>query len=153
MYKKVFLAVLLTLFVVSSGYAGEEKIISEGKISADNFTSIGDAMFDRAHMCSQSVSDFDCAIPESYTLLPDQPKFHLRFWAPASQSYNRHYLITDSAGTLVSYDFFSGFLPFSWNERVYVPSSFFGICDYTFYVVYQGNDGRAAVKSSFFAVR
>lgn len=151
MYKKAFLVVLLTLFVVSVGYAGEE-IISEGKISTDDFAPPGDATFDRAHMCSDIVSNADCAIPETFTF--QQPKFHLRFWSPNSQNYKRHYLITDSAGTLVSYELFTGFLASDWHTLTYVPEDFIDIGDYNFYVIFQGTgNGKAAVKSYFFAVR
>lgn len=153
MFKKVLLSVLLMLFAVSFGYSGEE-IISQGLISTDDFAPPGDAVFDRAHMCSQTVSDADCAIPETYTLEQEQPKFHLLFWAPNSQNYNRHYLVTDSAGTLVSYELFSGFLASDWHTLTYVPDAFIPVGDYNFYVIFQGTgNGKAAVKSYFFAVR
>ncbi len=153
MFKKIIFLLAAVLFVVSVCYADGERIIPDGKLSIDSFTSPDDAIFDRAHMCSASVSDADCAIPEAYTI--EQPKFHLRFWAPDSQNYNRHYLITDSAGTLVYYALFNSFIFFGWNTITYEPSNaFFGNGDYNFYVIYQGTTtGGAALKSSFFAVR
>lgn len=155
MTKKILAAFILILFFVSAGFAGQGKevvisegLLSQGDPSVENFTSSSDAMFDRAHMCS--TTDSDCSIPRSYTT--GQPKFHMRFWAPASQDYTRHYLIADSAGTLLHYYVTTSYISSGWGTRSYEPPSM-SSGDYIYTVIWQGTDGRAAIKSYNFAVR
>ncbi|MEF9426869.1 MAG: hypothetical protein L0956_06755 [Candidatus Mariimomonas ferrooxydans] len=150
MVKKFSLIIFIVLATVSTSFAGEERIISEGDISAMDYTSVSDAMFDRVHMCSYFTSD--CKVPGSYTL--GQPRFNMRFWAPATQAYARHYLISDAAGTLVTYELYTSTISYGWSERIYDPIASLPNGDYIFTVIWQGTvDVRAAMKSSSFAVR
>jgi hypothetical protein len=161
MSKKYLMVFFVILLVAVPVYAGEdveeivreETQVSEGAASTDDFAFLADAIFDRAHMCSQSDTNEGCRIPKSHILLPEQPRFHVRFWAPAGQNYTRYYLLSDSGGTLVHIGQFSDFLSSGWHELWYTPGPSFSSGDYIFTVVYQGTDGRAAVKSAPYGIR
>lgn len=161
MLKSFFPVFFIILFLAVPGFAGEdvEEVVSEGaevtkdSSSTADFAFLADAIFDRAHMCSQNDTNDGCFVPRSHVLLPEQPRFHVRFWSPTGQNYTRYYLLSDSGGTLVHIGQFSGFLSSGWHNLWYTPGPSFSSGDYIFTVVYQGSDGRAAIKSAPYGIR
>ena len=142
MFKRSFLAVFLFLVLASVGFAGEETIVHDGTLTAQTHSS-SDAFVYRSHICESTSSD--CDVPDKYVF--GTPKLRVRFWAPATQGYARHYIITDSQGTMVGYQYFYSSMSSGWNDLALdyaLPNG-----DYEFIFISAGDDGRTAVSDPY----
>ena len=113
--------------------------------------------YDDAQLAIASVFVCDAnAVPPCETptrLIYGKPRFTIEFWSPMTQDYYRHYVVTDSAGTVVYYNLFSGSLPGDSIQKTWLdivlPDG-----DYTFTAVIAGGvSGMAVTDQLRFSVR
>jgi len=81
------------------------------------------------------------------------PVLHISFWAHRTQTYYRHYLVTDTAGTVVFYGFFSSSLAGLTYHTFNLQQSL-NNGDYVFTMVIAGDlDGILVSDQFHFSVR
>jgi hypothetical protein len=137
-------AVLAFLLVSTASFAGEKKVPSS--MSAKSFQAF-DPSFEQAHV-SSSLS-VDTGVPvKVINFAAETPVLHIDFYAPTSQFYTKIYIVSDTAGTIVSLPIFTdfleaGFTAFDLNTPL--PPG-----DYTFTALAVGSmDGSAAISDPY----
>ncbi len=145
--KKYYSLVSVVFFVLvfsSVSFAGPELKVSAG-LKAKTFD---DLSFDQAHMCSSSSSD--CFVAEKVTFVT--PVLHITFFSPIDQGSTIHWIISDSAGTLVTYNFTTPFL--AAGSNTFELGQPLPIGDYVFTSIVVGNTSGAIISDQYrFSVR
>jgi hypothetical protein len=139
--KKYLFPLLIILFIPVVCYGGEERV---KKVFTMRSFSAADVSFDQAHVCD--AQSFDCRIPEK--LITSFPVLNIQFFAPDFGTYHRHYIIADTAGTFVIYEFFSTFesagtISFELDEQS-LPDG-----DYIFTAIVVGPGNNAAISDPY----
>ncbi len=145
--KKVLLAafvVVIFLSVSFASFAGEKRVASS--MSAKSFQ-VFDPSYEQAHVCSSLSAD--CRVPvKALNSAAETPVLHIDFYAPTNQVYTKIYIVSDTAGTVVSLQIFSDFLLAGFNAfDLDTPLS---PGDYTFTSIAVGSaDGSAAISDPY----
>lgn len=144
--KKVLLQgfVIFSVIMISSlSFAGEKKVASNATVKS--FQAF-DPSYEQAHVCSTLSTD--CGVPvKALNSAVETPKLHIDFYAPTSQNYTKVYIVSDTAGTVVSLQSFSTFLLAgftAFNVVTPLPPG-----DYTFTGFAMGDDGTAAISDPY----
>lgn len=141
--KKLFI-IISAFLLLSASFVFADEAVKGASLVTPKDTIPSHAFFDVAHICTSTSTN--CKEPEKYTY--GIARAYVVFWAPASQVYARHYIITDMAGTLVRYHEITSALSSGWIARYHdfsgLPAGF-----YTLTVILVGADGRAAVSQPY----
>lgn len=141
---KKLLAVLFILLVPGLSSGGEE--IDDKNVTvqaAPRDSALPDVFFFRAHTCDDFATN--CG-PDN--LLGNPFVVYIDVFVPSTQSYDRHYIVTDIEGAFVGYQLVTGTLTFGRNVR----SVGFSLTPgklYRFIAAVVGADGRAAMSDPY----
>jgi hypothetical protein len=145
--KKILFSLLCILVLTSLCYATTEEISSQSVRTASEYAA-GDIFFYHAYVYESGDAD---AIAQN--IIFGTPVLVWQFWVPTTQTYYRHYIITDSTGTMVFYNVFSGSLTGSTIATITLSPSL-PTGDYTWTGVVAGaTSGMAVTHQVRFSVR
>lgn len=143
--KKLLLVSILFFFGVGAASAGET--VTKMERQALDFAASETFMLS-SYVCDSS--DVNCIL--ATTGVPNNPVLHVVFYAPTEQSYWRHYIVSDMAGTVVLYAPFNGVLTpgaYIFNLAISLPPG-----EYFFAFVGAGTVGGMAISHEYaFGVR
>ncbi len=143
-YYPLVSAVFFFLMFSSVSLAGPDLKTGSG-IKAKTFN---DLSFDQAHMCSSTSSD--CFVAEKVTFV--MPVLHITFFSPVDQGATIHWIVSDSAGTFVTYNFTTPFL--AAGSNTFELGQPLPVGDYVFTSIVVGNVSGAIISDQYrFSVR
>lgn len=141
---KKLLLVLFILLVPGLSSGGEEiDVMGETATPTHGDSALPDVFFFLAHTCETATTD---CLPDN--LVSNPFAVYLKVWAPSTQSYTRHYIVTDTEGALVGYASATGVLTIGTNHLSVTFSLTAGKV-YRFIGIVAGADGKAGVSDPY----
>jgi hypothetical protein len=144
---KKWCVLVMALLLVPVLCFGAERVTKKGEVQAKGFGD-NEISFEQAHVCR--IDSANCDVPEK--LITSTPVLHMVIYLPQSQGYRRYYLVSDSAGTLVS--FFTNHTSLDAGFQTLELEQALPAGDYVFTGIVEGDNGIAAIGDQYrFTVR
>lgn len=137
------LAVLFIVLVPGLSSGGEEIHIKDVTPPATHQDSaLPDVFFDFAHTCQVAAAD---CLPDN--LVSNPFAVYIKVFVPSTQSYTRHYIVTDIQGAMVGYGTATGTL--TGINHLFLSVSLTPGKLYRFIAIVAGADGETAVSDPY----
>ena len=150
--KKILFAMLCILVFASFCYAAAGEVVEEDGISAGDMRATSNFTPGDSYMYHSFVSDSsDPTVPTN--IVENNTRVNIGLHAGITQTYHRHYIISDAAGTMVDYTLVSTVLTAGTDYTTFVTFSL-PPGDYTFTFAAGGSvSGIAVADQVRFSVR
>lgn len=140
---KKLLAVLCMMLVPSVASSGGEMDVEHiAPSAAHRDSALPDIFFDFAHTCQSAAAD---CLPDN--LVSNPFSAYIKVFVPSTQSYTRHYIVTDIQGAMVGYGTATSTLTGT-NHLSFSFSLTSGKL-YRFIAIVVGADGETAVSDPY----